>query len=261
MKEDREDSGVLYVVGIGPGSPGLLTPDAASAIASADTVVGYHGYLEMIASRLEGKNVIGRDLGLEVERARLALELAESGRTVALVSSGDAGIYGMGGVVWELAIDRASSPEIRMVPGVTAASSAAARLGAPLAHDWACISLSDLLTPWPMILRRVEAVARGDFVLVLYNPASRSRTSQLAEVARLLLRFREPQTPVGVVENAFRPNERIEVITLDVPCADIILDVYDRDRGEQPHDRTRQEHGHPEDLRRQVARRSWICIT
>ncbi len=119
----------------------------------------------------------------EVDRASAALDAAEQGRSVALVSSGDAGVYGMGGVAWELAAARASRVEVVVVPGVTAACSAAARLGAPLAHDWACISLSDLLTPWPLIERRVEAAGAADFVLAFYNPASKTRTWQLAAVA------------------------------------------------------------------------------
>jgi precorrin-3B C17-methyltransferase len=210
----NERRGIVYVVGLGPGSPCLLTPDASTALASADTVVGYRGYLEPIAASLAGKTIIGRELGEEVERARIALGMAEEGHIVALVSSGDAGIYGMGGVIWELAARRETSAEIIVVPGITAACSAASRLGAPLAHDWACVSLSDLLTPWDVILRRVEAAARADFVLALYNPASRTRDWQLPEVARLILRHRSAETPVGLVENAYRPGERSEVVRL-----------------------------------------------
>jgi len=207
--------GTLFVVGLGPGSPGLLTPDASAAIAAAGAVVGYRPYLDQIADHLGGKEVFGRELGQEVERAGLALDLAESGQVVALVSSGDAGVYGMGGVVFELAAHRQSGVELVVIPGVTAALSAAAILGAPLAHDWAGVSLSDLLTPWPVILRRVEAAARADFVLVFYNPRSRTRTRQLAAVADLLLAHREPGTPVGLVENAYRTGERVEVVRLD----------------------------------------------
>jgi len=207
--------GKLYVVGLGPGSADQLTPAAAAAIEAAGVVVGYRYYLDLIADRLAGKEVVGRELGEEVERARLALGLAESGRTVALISSGDAGVYGMGGVAWELASRRPGSVEVEVVPGVTAATSAAARLGAPLAHDWACVSLSDLLTPWDVIARRVEAAAVGDFVLAFYNPKSRARHWQLAAVAEILLRYRDPATPVGLVENAYRPGERVVVGRLD----------------------------------------------
>jgi precorrin-3B C17-methyltransferase len=214
---DRESSsaGTLYVVGLGPGAPELLTPAAAAALEAADTVVGYRGYLEQIAGRLAGKAVIGRELGQEVERARAALRCAGEGHAVALVSSGDAGIYGMAGVVCELAAEHATEVDIRVIPGVTAACSAAARLGAPLAHDWACLSLSDLLTPWEVIMNRVEAAGRADLVLVLYNPASAGRDWQLAAAARRLLLHRDGATPVGLVENAFRPGERVEIIRLD----------------------------------------------
>ncbi len=204
---DEPPRGILYVVGLGPGSAGLITPDACSAIDRAEVVVGYRLYLDLIADRLAGKELVGRDLGEEVERAELALNLAESGRAVALVSSGDAGVYGMGGVAMELAATRESPAEIVVVPGVTAAVASAALLGAPLAHDWACISLSDLLTPWDVIVRRVEAASRADFAIVLYNPKSRTRDWQLTVRRRVAPEAPRRQTPVGLVENASRPGE------------------------------------------------------
>jgi precorrin-3B C17-methyltransferase len=210
-----ERRGILYVVGLGPGSPGLLTPDAAAALKAADAVVGYGGYLDLIDSRLDGKEVVRSALGEEEERACEALERAEAGRTVALVSSGDAGVYGMAGVAWELAVRRGSAAEIVVVPGVTSAVAASALLGAPLADDWASISLSDLHTPWGLILRRVAAAAESDFVVVFFNPASQKRTWQLGEAARALLQYRDGKTPVGLVENAYRLGQRIEVIRLD----------------------------------------------
>ncbi|WP_406696487.1 precorrin-3B C(17)-methyltransferase [Singulisphaera sp. Ch08] len=214
MSLEDQVAGTLYVVGLGPGSAGLLTPDASAALAASEAIVGYRGYLDLIEDRLAGKTIVGRELGEEVERARLALELAEQGRTVALISTGDAGIYGMGGVVWELAARVGTTAELVVVPGVTAACSAAALLGAPIAHDWASISLSDLLTPWEVIVRRVDAAAEADFVVALYNPASRKRTRQLAAVAERLLVHRSPETPVGLVENAYRPGERVEIVSL-----------------------------------------------
>jgi precorrin-3B C17-methyltransferase len=212
---DPERRGILMIVGLGPGTPGLRTPDASAALERAEVVVGYRGYLDPIADDLVGKEILGRELGQEVERARLALERAAAGQVVALVSSGDAGVYGMGGVAWELAARDETPPEIVVVPGVTAALSAAARLGAPLAHDWACISLSDLLTPWDAILRRVAAAAAADFVLAFYNPASRARSWQLGAVADRLLALRAAATPVGLVENAYRPGERVRIVRLD----------------------------------------------
>jgi precorrin-3B C17-methyltransferase len=143
----------------------------------------------------------------------LALELASAGRRVALVSSGDAGVYGMASLVLETAEDVAGV-EVEVVPGVTAALSAAALLGAPLGHDFACISLSDLLTPWPVIERRLEAAGAGDFVVALYNPRSRNRTRQLPHARELLLKHRAPGTPVGLVDRAFRPEERVWQTTL-----------------------------------------------
>jgi precorrin-3B C17-methyltransferase len=215
MSAEPRSSGTLFVVGLGPGSIGLLTPDASAAIDRADVVVGYRGYLEPLADRLAGKTLISRELGQEVERASDALRLAEEGKTVALVSSGDSGVYGMGGVACELAAREESPVEIVVVPGITAACSAAALLGAPLAHDWCAISLSDLLTPWEVIARRVEAAALADFVMVIYNPASRTRTWQCAALAELVSRHRSPQAPVGLVENAYREGECVEIIRLD----------------------------------------------
>ena len=214
MNREPNLPGKLSIIGLGPGSPGLLTPDAARAIEAAGVVVGYRFYLDLIADRLEGKEVVGRDLGEEVERARLALELAEAGRTVALISSGDAGVYGMGGVAFEVAGAGRTRVPIEVIPGVTAATASASLLGAPLAHDWACLSLSDLLTPWETIERRVVAAAEGDFVLAIYNPKSRSRDWQLARVAEILLRYRAPDTPVGLVENAYRPDQARSIIGL-----------------------------------------------
>lgn len=219
-----ETKGIVYLVGIGPGSAGSLTPDAARAIESAATVVGYTGYLEMIASRLGGKQVLGRELGEETARGELAIEIAERGGVVAVVSSGDAGIYGMAGVVQEVAAKRRSEVEIVVIPGVTAACSAAARLGAPLAHDWASISLSDLLTPWDVITNRVQAAARADFVIALYNPTSKTRAHRFAAVVDLLLQWKSPETPVGLVENADRPGERIEIVRLgDLKSANVSM--------------------------------------
>ncbi|MDB5350476.1 MAG: precorrin-3B C17-methyltransferase [Planctomycetota bacterium] len=202
------------IVGLGPGSAGAMTPDAASAIDRAEVIVGYRGYLDLIADRIAAKEIVGRELGQEVERAELALTLAQSGRVVALVSSGDAGVYAMGGVALELAASRRSDVQIEVIPGVTAALSASALLGAPLAHDWACISLSDLLTPWDVIVSRVDAAARADFALAFYNPKSQTRTRQLPAVVEILLRHRSPKTPVGLVENAYRPGQRVEIVRL-----------------------------------------------
>ncbi|ALC15418.1 adenosylcobyric acid synthase (glutamine-hydrolysing) [Desulfuromonas soudanensis] len=208
-------SGKLYVVGIGPGGAEHMTPAARAAIGAATTVVGYQTYLELLPELLEGKKLVSSGMMKEVERCRRALEIAGSGETVALVSSGDAGIYGMAGLVLELAENwPGKKPEIEIVPGVSAVQAAAALLGAPLMHDFAVISLSDLLTPWETIRRRLEAAAGADFVVALYNPRSRGRVTQIVEAREILLRHRSPQTPVGLVRNACRAGETVTVSDL-----------------------------------------------
>ena len=205
----------LYVVGIGPGGLNHLTPAASAAIAAADVVVGYKPYLDMIAPLLAGKELVSSGMMREVERCRAALEQAQAGRTTALVSSGDAGIYGMAGLALELAASLAAAPEIEVVPGISAVQAAAAVLGAPLMHDFAVISLSDLLTPWEVIVRRLQAAARADFVVALYNPKSKGRVTQIAEAQRILRASRPGSTPVGIVRNALRAGQEQTVTTLD----------------------------------------------
>jgi len=213
--------GKLFVVGIGPGNPEHLTPAARAAIEAAQVVVGYQTYLDLIPELLAGKEVIISGMRQEVERCRQALARAARGATVALVSGGDAGVYGMAGLVLELTNEAGPNGElplgdldIEIVPGVAALQAAAARLGAPLMHDFAVISLSDLLTPWATITRRLEATAAADFVVALYNPKSTSRTSQVETARAILLRHRAPDTPVGIVRHACRPGESLLVTTL-----------------------------------------------
>ncbi len=205
----------LYVVGIGPGGYSHITPAAREAIAAAQVVVGYRTYLDFIPELLREKELVSTGMTREVERCRQALELAAGGRTVALVSSGDAGVYGMAGLVLELMNDgEGGSVEVEVVPGISAVQAAAARLGAPLMHDFAVVSLSDLLTPWQTIRRRLEAAAAADFVVALYNPRSKGRTTQLGQAREILLRHRSPDTPVGIVRNACRDGEEVSVATL-----------------------------------------------
>ena len=220
--------GKLFVVGIGPGDPAHLTPAARAAIGAAQVVAGYSTYLELIPDLLVGKELLVSGMRQEVERCRQALERAAKGEVVALVSGGDAGIYGMAGLVLELVGadprvcpdvgEHKGSPlqdvDIEIVPGVSALQAAAARLGAPLMHDFAVISLSDLLTPWELIAKRLDAVSAADFVVVLYNPKSNSRTTQIETARALLLRHRNPATPVGIVRHACRAGESVVVTTL-----------------------------------------------
>ncbi|AMV73393.1 cobalt-precorrin-3 C17-methyltransferase and adenosylcobyric acid synthase [Desulfuromonas sp. DDH964] len=207
-------TGKLYVVGIGPGAADHLTPAAREAILGSAAVVGYQTYLELIPELLVGKQVVSSGMMKEVERCRAALRLAAAGQVVALVSSGDAGIYGMAGLALELQPQQAPDVAVIIVPGVSAVQAAAARLGAPLMHDFAVISLSDLLTPWSLIRRRLEAAAAADFVVALYNPKSRGRTTQLGAAAQILLRHRPGVTPVGIVRNACREEESVVVTDL-----------------------------------------------
>ena len=210
--------GSLAVVGIGPGDAAWRTPEASAALAQASDVVGYRLYLDLLGDMLRGKRRHAKGLGAETDRVRLALDLAAEGRDVALVSSGDAGIYGLASLVFEL-VDRAERPEwrrlrISVAPGVSALQAAAARVGAPLGHDFAVISLSDLLTPWAQIERRLAAAARGDFVLALYNPRSQRRTRQLEAARRILLRHRRSDTPVALARNLGRAGEHVTIETL-----------------------------------------------
>jgi adenosylcobyric acid synthase len=204
--------GKLYVVGIGPGDLQHLTPAARAAIAAAEVVAGYQTYLDLIPELLAGKELLASGMRQEVERCRQALERAAAGAVVALVSGGDAGIYGMAGLALELAAEL--PVEVEIIPGVSALQAAAARLGAPLMHDFAVISLSDLLTPWDTITRRLEAAAAADFVVVLYNPKSSSRTTQIETAQAILLRQRDGATPIGIVRHACRIGEAVTVTTL-----------------------------------------------
>lgn len=210
--------GRLSIVGIGPGPAEWRTPEAERALAEAEEVVGYRLYLDLLGGAIAGKGRHDSPLGSEEERVRAALELAAAGRRVALVSSGDAGIYGLATLAFEL-LDRGGRAdwrriEIAVAPGVSALQAAAARLGAPLNHDFCAISLSDLLTPWQAIERRLEAAAAGDFVVALYNPVSRRRRDQLVRARDILLAARPGETPVALARNLGRPGETVETITL-----------------------------------------------
>ncbi|MBV8090559.1 MAG: precorrin-3B C(17)-methyltransferase [Alphaproteobacteria bacterium] len=210
--------GKLAVVGIGPGDPGWRTPEASAALAEASEIVGYRLYLDLLGRAIDGKTRHASDLGDEEARVRLALDLAAEGRLVALVSSGDAGIYGLAALVFEL-LDRAPKPawqsvELLMCPGISAVQAAAARAGAPLGHDFCAISLSDLMTPWEVIRPRLEAAAAADFVVALYNPRSPRRPARLAEAAAILLRHRPPQTPVFIGRNIGRDGEERRILAL-----------------------------------------------
>jgi cobalt-precorrin 5A hydrolase/precorrin-3B C17-methyltransferase len=215
--------GRLDIVGLGPGDATHRTPAAATAVSGADVVIGYRAYVEQVADLLTARHeVITSPIGDEVVRAKQALAEAGRGRRVALVCSGDAGIYGMASIALERAGDEVTDIDLEVVPGVTAALAAGARLGAPLGHDHAVISLSDLLTPWSAIEARLRAAAQSDLVVALYNPRSRGRAWQLDAARAVLLEHRLPTTPVGLVTDAGRPHERTWITTLaDLDTGDV----------------------------------------
>ena len=203
-----------------------MTPAATDALANSQVVLGYKTYIKLIESLLEKQEVVSSGMGGEMGRAKTAVEKALSGLKVAVVSSGDAGVYGMAGLVLEICRGmgiRIGSPggadeadfHLEVLPGIPALAAGAALLGAPLMHDFASISLSDLLTPWEAIEKRIDLAARGDFVIVVYNPKSKKRDRQLNAFREILLKHRPPDTPVGIVTGAMRDNQRIAVSTLE----------------------------------------------
>lgn len=206
--------GVINVVGTGPGSLATITPEALRAIEEAEVIIGYATYLDLIVPYLVNKRVISSQMMQEVQRCTAAFEEAEKGATVAVVSGGDPGIYAMAGLIYEIAAERDSNVEIRVIPGLAALNSCAARLGAPLMHDFVAISLSDLLTPWEVIEKRLHAAASADFVIVLYNPKSKRRSSHIEKARDIIATYRDTSTPVGIVTAATRENEQIVVTTL-----------------------------------------------
>jgi precorrin-3B C17-methyltransferase len=203
----------IYVVGIGPGDPSQLTPQAKKAIEQSDVIAGYTVYVELIAPYLQGKTLLSTPMRQEEVRCRMALEEAAKGHTVAMVCSGDSGVYGMAGLIYELSKEY-PPVEIEVVPGITAACSGAAVLGAPLIHDFCVISLSDLLTPWEKIEKRLECAGEGDFCICIYNPASKKRADYLKKACDILLRSRPADTVAGMVRNIGRPGQSKVITTL-----------------------------------------------
>ncbi len=203
----------IYVIGTGPGELSQITPRAIEAIKASDVIAGYPLYVELIEDLIAGKERIETPMKQEVKRCALAIDSALAGNTVAMISSGDAGIYGMAGLIHELAKDYPQI-EIEVIPGITAASSAASVLGAPLIHDFAIISLSDLLTPWEKIEKRLELASEADFVIALYNPSSMKRADYLKRACDIMLRHKSPDTKCGYVRNIARDEQEHTVLTL-----------------------------------------------
>lgn len=206
----------LYIIGIGPGAIEQMTLRARQAIGECEVIIGYKTYVRLIESLAAGKEVISLGMTEEMKRARKAVELALEGKVVGLVSSGDAGVYGMAGLALEALKERqADAVAVEIVPGVPALCAAASLLGAPLGHDFAAISLSDLLTEWETIEKRIMAAAESDFIIVLYNPRSGKRTWQLERAREIVLGHRPSTTPVGLVTSAYREGEKVVLTDLE----------------------------------------------
>jgi len=217
----------LYLISTGPGDLAYLSPRAQSALQHCDDLVGYGLYLDLLGDSIQHCQTHTLALGQETERARLALDLAAQGKVTGLVSSGDIGIYAMATLVFEL-LDHQAQPEwndisIEVIPGISALQALASRVGAPLAHDFCTISLSDLLTPWQTIEKRIDAAGRGDFVVSFYNPVSRKRRWQLEKAKQILLQYKAANTPVIIGKNLCRDTENITITTL----ADLDIEQVD----------------------------------
>lgn len=203
----------IYIVGMGPGAEELMTVQAIQVLESCDVIVGYPVYLKLLGERFADKTFLSTPMKQEVERCRMCFEEARKGHRVALVCSGDAGIYGLASLMYEISVEYEDC-ELTVIPGITAASSGAAVLGAPLNHDFCVISLSDLLTPWELIERRLTAAAEGDFAIAIYNPSSHKRADYLARACDILLRTLPEDRACGYVENIGREGTKMQVCSL-----------------------------------------------
>ncbi len=215
MNTSKQQAGTLAVVGTGPGAVDLITPRARQAIETADVVVGYKTYLDLVLDFVSPhQEIISSTMMQEIDRCRKSMALADQGKKVALVCGGDPGIYAMAGLVYELACKGGSRSRIEIIPGIAALNSCAAILGAPLMHDFAAVSLSDLMTPWEVIEKRLQAAAMADFVIVIYNPKSKKRIIQIVRAREIILAQRNSDTPVGIVSGATRPHETVCLTSL-----------------------------------------------
>jgi precorrin-3B C17-methyltransferase len=211
--------GKLFIVGIGPGHHEHMTFRAKQVIEESEIIVGYDTYVSLVEDLIAGKEVYRYAMTQEVDRANQAIHFAENDKIVSLVSSGDPGVYGMAGLVYEILADKGWNKEngisIECVPGISSLNSCAALVGSPLMTDFAVVSMSDLLVPWEIIMKRVEAAALGDYVTVIYNPASKKRVHQLRDTRNIFLKYREPSTPVAIVKGAYRESQSVAMTTLD----------------------------------------------
>ncbi len=213
----------IFVVGLGPGDYEYMTKRSLEAIKKSDVIVGYNLYIDLIKDLTTGKEIFSSPMRRETERCKKALEYALSGKTVTVVSSGDSGVYGMAGLIHEICADYPNI-DIEVIPGITACCGAAAILGAPIIHDFAVISLSDLLTPIDKIHKRIALASKGDFVICVYNPSSKKRVNYLKEACGIMLKYKDPETPCGYVRNIGRDKEEHNIVTL-AELSDIKVDM------------------------------------
>ena len=211
--------GKLYIVGVGPGHHDHMTFRAKQVIEESDTIVGYTTYVNLVEDLIQGKEIHSYAMTQEVERAHQCIDLAKEGKIVSLVSSGDPGIYGMAGLIYETLATTGWDPsdelKVEIIPGVSALNSCASIVGSPLMTDFAVVSMSDLMVPWEIIQKRVKSAAQGDFVLVIYNPKSQKRIHQLQDTQKILLEHRKPTTPVAIIKSAYRESETIVMTDLE----------------------------------------------
>lgn len=206
---------MIYVIGIGPGSKEMMTIEAINAMKDSEVIVGYKTYINLITEFIENKEVVQNGMRQEIDRCKQAVEEAKKGKKVAVISSGDAGIYGMAGLILELVSKEECRIDVKVIPGVTASIGAAAILGAPIMHDFCHISLSDLLTPWEIIEKRLRLAAEADFVICLYNPRSKGRSEHLSKAFEIMGEFKPNETPVGIVKDVGRANEDKFICTFE----------------------------------------------
>lgn len=206
---------MIYVIGIGPGCRDLMTQEAISAMEDVEVIVGYKTYIKLVEDFIKDKEVVQNGMRKEVDRCQDAIDIAKTGKKVAVISSGDAGIYGMAGLILELITKQELDIPVKVVPGVTASIGAAAVLGAPIMHDFCHISLSDLMTPWEVIEKRLRLAAEADFVICLYNPRSKGRSEHLANAFKIMGEFKDGSTPVGIVKDVGREDQEKFICTFD----------------------------------------------
>jgi len=217
----------LSIVGIGPGDLSLFSQKALDALQQCEIIVGYKTYIELLGDLVENKEIVSSGMTQEIKRASYAIDKAMEGRSVSIISSGDPGIYGMAGIVLELLDEKAYEKiDVEIIPAISSAFACASLLGAPLVHDFVVISLSDLLTEWGVIEKRIRLAAEGDFVIVFYNPKSKKRVAPINNAWNILMKYKPPQTPVGIVRNAYRKGEVVELTNLENMLKSDKIDMF-----------------------------------